>query len=229
MRTLILFCLLVPFFLNAVVKAQDVRPPDVPMPKAINSVVPDYGDFVRQYGTSGMVTVSANIDKAGKVTPQWAFGPAAYCTDLKSPAIEAIRKAALDAAAKSVFESPMKDGKPTEINVHLTYKFGSEPVMPVTDPKKPRLINGGVLNGRAKKLPKPNYPAAAGANRVGGLVEVNVLISETGEVVTAFSLRGHPLLRESAVEAACQAKFDPFILQGNPVKVQGSLTYNFHP
>ncbi len=41
--------------------------------------------------------------------------------------------------------------------------------------------NGGVLNGRAVKLPKPNYPKAAREARASGLVVVQVLIDQKGK------------------------------------------------
>lgn len=210
--------------------AQEIRT-EVKVPKAINSPAPIYGDAVERYGIAGVVSVYARIDKEGKATVLGAFGPAAYCSDLRSPVVSAIQKAAIDAAAKSVFEPPLKDGKPTEVEVHLNYKFApaADKSVENSGEVRPKSINGGVLNGKAKKLPKPHYPAEAGANRIGGAVSVQVLISVDGEVVTASAASGHPYLREPAVEAACKAKFAPTTLQGNPVKVSGVLTYNFVP
>jgi TonB family protein len=202
---------------------------EIKAPKAISFPEPLYGDSVKQYGFKGVVSVYVHIDKAGKVSVIGAFGPASPCSDLKSPNVLAIRNAAMDAAAKSVFETPLKDGKPTEANVYLTYKFTPIVDEAIKDSVKITSVPGGILNGRAKSLPKPYYPATAGANRVGGLVTTQVLVSEGGEVITAAALSGHPSLREAAVEAACKAQFAPLTLQGNPVRVSGLITYNFVP
>ncbi len=96
-----------------------------------------------------------------------------------------------------------------------------------TEPAKPKTISGGVLNGKAVSLPKPAYPLAALAVKAGGAISVQVLIDEEGNVVSANAVSGHPLLRAAAVEAALAAKFSPALLEGNPVKISGVLTYNF--
>jgi len=93
----------------------------------------------------------------------------------------------------------------------------------------PKTISGGVLNGKAISLPKPAYPAAARAVRASGAVQVQVLIDETGRVVSASAAGGHPLLQSAAVAAARQARFSPTLLSGQPVKVSGIITYNFVP
>ncbi len=98
-------------------------------------------------------------------------------------------------------------------------------------PKKvvPKTVSGGVLNGKATSLPKPAYPAAAKAIRAGGSVSVQVLIDESGRVVSASAVSGNPLLRAAAVSAAQGARFSPTLLSGQPVKVSGVITYNFVP
>jgi protein TonB len=100
---------------------------------------------------------------------------------------------------------------------------------PPPPPKKapPKTVSGGVLNGKATSLPKPAYPAAAKAIRAGGAVSVQVLIDESGRVVSASAVSGHPLLRAAAVAAAQGARFSPTLLSGQPVKVSGVITYNF--
>ena len=49
----------------------------------------------------------------------------------------------------------------------------------------PKVINGGILNGKAIKLPKPAYPAEAKAARAGGTVRIKVTIDEDGNVTSA--------------------------------------------
>jgi TonB family protein len=94
-------------------------------------------------------------------------------------------------------------------------------------PAVPKRISGGVLNGKAISLPKPAYPAAAAAINVKGSVNVAVVISKTGKVISASAVSGHPLLRASAVAAARKAEFPPTLLSGQPVEVSGVLVYNF--
>ncbi|MGB7200934.1 MAG: TonB family protein [Pyrinomonadaceae bacterium] len=91
--------------------------------------------------------------------------------------------------------------------------------------KKP--ITGGVLNGKAIELPQPPYPPAARAVRASGTVTVQVLIDESGRVVSANAVSGHPLLRAAAASAARSAKFKPTFHDGQPARVSGVISYNF--
>lgn len=94
---------------------------------------------------------------------------------------------------------------------------------------KPKIINGGVINGKATSLPKPPYPAAAQAVRASGAVKVQVTIDENGNVVSAAAVSGHLLLRPAAEQAALQSTFKPTLLSGQPVRVTGVIVYNFVP
>jgi TonB family protein len=92
---------------------------------------------------------------------------------------------------------------------------------------KPGSIKGGILNGKARVLPKPVYPDIARAARASGTVVVQILIDEEGNVLSAKAVSGHPLLQEASVAAAREAKFAPTRLSGQPVKVMGVIQYNF--
>jgi protein TonB len=98
---------------------------------------------------------------------------------------------------------------------------------PPDPPKPPTVISKGVITGLAISLPRPNYPALAKQIRLQGQVSVQVLVDETGRVVSAKALNGHPLLLPEAQRAALQARFAPTKLSGQPVRVSGVITYNF--
>ena len=103
------------------------------------------------------------------------------------------------------------------------------PPTPKPTPPKPRApISGGVLNGKAISKPAPPYPAVAKAARASGTVVVQITVDEGGKVISAAAVSGHPLLRQAAVQAAYQARFSPTLLSGQPVKVTGTITYNFN-
>jgi protein TonB len=88
-------------------------------------------------------------------------------------------------------------------------------------------ISGGVLNGKAISKPQPLYPAVARAALVSGEVVVEVTVDECGNVVMARALSGHPLLRQAAIDAAISTRFSPTRLSGLPVRVKGTMAYNF--
>jgi protein TonB len=87
--------------------------------------------------------------------------------------------------------------------------------------------SGGVLNGTALSLPSPVYPDAAKRSRTSGVVTVDVILDETGKVVSATASSGPTMLRDAAVQAALKARFSPTKLSGQPVKVSGVINYKF--
>lgn len=100
---------------------------------------------------------------------------------------------------------------------------------PEAPPGQRAPISGGVLNGKALSLPAPPYPGLARKDKVSGTVVVQVTIDEYGNVINATAVSGHPVLRAAAVGAARQAKFSQTLLMGEPMKVTGTLHYNFVP
>ena len=110
-------------------------------------------------------------------------------------------------------------------------------VVPDTDPPPPLEIkpeipkvirmSTGVLRGNAISLPQPNYPSIAKQIKLQGSVNVQILIDEMGNVVSAEAISGHPILIPEAKKAALRARFTPTKLSGQPVKVSGVIIYKF--
>ena len=84
-------------------------------------------------------------------------------------------------------------------------------------------IAGGMLNGKAIYLPVPEVPAG----EASGVVLVAILIDESGSVIEARAVSGPANLHAAAVNAARLARFTPTLLMGEPVRVTGTLSYNF--
>jgi protein TonB len=104
--------------------------------------------------------------------------------------------------------------------------LGDEPP-PSPAPKPTKPVSGGVLNGTAISLPPPNYPESAKRMKTEGIVSVEVILDETGKVISATATSGPPMLRDAAVQAAKRARFSPTKLSGTPVKVSGTINYKF--
>lgn len=123
--------------------------------------------------------------------------------------------------SKSGFPSP---------KIELPKDDEPPPVVPSPSPTPrplPKVVSGGVLNGKAINLVKPEYSPAAKAVRASGAVNVQVTIDEEGNVISASAVSGHVLLRAAAVSAARASKFSRTMLSGQPVKVTGVIIYNF--
>ena len=96
----------------------------------------------------------------------------------------------------------------------------------LSEPGQP--VRGGVLNGKAVYRAAPEYPPVARENRDQGTVVVQVLVDETGKVIEARAVSGaSPALRQAAESAARRWRFTPTLLSGVPVKVSGTITFNF--
>lgn len=130
----------------------------------------------------------------------------------------------------------------------LALAFVLLPLISVSAQSEPKQINGGILNGKAMSLPKPEYPEAAKSAGLEGVVYVKVTIDEAGNVVSAVAddqvrqvykagaagekvAEDQPvadiLLRDAAERAAWNAKFAPTLLNGIGVQVSGTIVYNF--
>jgi len=83
------------------------------------------------------------------------------------------------------------------------------------------------LISKVVSLPQPAYPVIAKQTRQQGPVSIQILVDEQGKVISAQVVSGHPMLNPAAREAAMRARFTPTVLNGQPVKIQGVITYNF--
>lgn len=153
-------------------------------------------------------------------------GDMTEATPAVSPAEENSNRAVPPTITQAV-PRPGAPGSSTDTNHNSAAGVPPPPPKAASTPPPPKTISGGVLNGKAISLPKPAYPPIARAAHASGAVNVQVTIDESGNVISASAISGHPLLRPSAAAAARQAKFSPTIIGGQRVKVAGVIVYNF--
>ena len=162
-------------------------------------------------------TVANKDDKAGS--------PSTKSADTKSQALPSVtsrKPVTLDsnAGAQLVASNANTTASPS-------MRFDAEP--PAAPAPRPILkpVSGGVLNGTAINLPSPSYPDTARRLRMTGVVVIQVVVDETGKVISAEALSGPSLLKDAALQAALKARFSPTKLSGQPVKVSGVINYKF--
>jgi len=73
----------------------------------------------------------------------------------------------------------------------------------------------------------PDYPALARQAKVKGLVRLNANISKEGKVESIRVIEGHPLLIESALKAAEQMRYKPYLQNGEPVAINTEIDVLF--
>ena len=89
-------------------------------------------------------------------------------------------------------------------------------------------VGGNVLRPERVHDPTPLYTEEARQARVQGVVLLQVVIDEEGNVHRPQIIKGLPMgLNESAVESVKQWKFKPATRDGKPVSVYYNLTINF--
>jgi TonB family protein len=72
------------------------------------------------------------------------------------------------------------------------------------------------------------YPPQLATERVAGTVQLELLVTETGEVESATLVSGaHPLLDDAALHAATGLRFNPATVDGKPVPVRINFEYRF--
>jgi len=85
----------------------------------------------------------------------------------------------------------------------------------------------GSLIARAKSRVSPSYPQIARNARVTGVVTVFLVVNEKGEVESVERAEGPTQLQQAATDAARRWKFTPTVIDGQPVRVTGYLSFNF--
>ena len=75
--------------------------------------------------------------------------------------------------------------------------------------------------------PDPVYPPIAKQARIQGTVKVRITVSETGTVISAETVSGHPLLRGAAKDAAEKRKYKTHQVAGNPASFSTTIDIQF--
>ena len=88
-------------------------------------------------------------------------------------------------------------------------------------------VGGRVKPPRVLLRVDPVYPLLAQATRVRGVVVISAVIDAQGNPAEMRVVSGHPLLIAAAMNALKQWKFEPTILDGEPVPVSWDITITF--
>jgi len=83
--------------------------------------------------------------------------------------------------------------------------------------KQPRLIFG----------PDPEYPVLAKQGRISGIVIIDAIIDEHGNVTGMHAISGQPLLIPAALAAVGKRKYEPTILDGEATPIDLRVEVSF--
>jgi protein TonB len=103
------------------------------------------------------------------------------------------------------------------------------PPPPPPAPPRPTLVRpGGVIREPKKIVDVPAvYPEFARLAKVEGRVVIEAIIDERGMVMDTRILQSHAMLDAAALAALKQWRYTPTLLNGMPVRVLMTITFNF--
>lgn len=99
---------------------------------------------------------------------------------------------------------------------------------PPPRPAQQRIRQGGAV--QAAKLinrVQPVYPPLARQTRISGTVRLHAIIAKDGSIKELEVMSGHPLLVRAAMDAVQQWKYQPTLLNGEPVEVDTTIDVIF--
>jgi TonB family protein len=184
-------------------------------------------------GVNGPANASGEVAKANApsstltsgAVPVKDSGASKTPANVSLPAVMSVDKSKMVAGTDSV-KAPVNSASANS-NGPAVSMNAEPPANPVPKPLlKP--VSGGVLNGKAINLPKPVLSESAKRLRLNEVINIEVVIDETGKVISARATSGNMMLRDACVQAAQRARFSPTKISGQPVKVSGNITYTIN-
>jgi periplasmic protein TonB len=105
----------------------------------------------------------------------------------------------------------------------------SNPAIPKFVPVTPQRvrISQGVTGGLLIQKVEPQDPPLARAARVQGDVVLSAVIGTNGQITNLQLVSGHPMLVPAAIAAVKQWRYKPYLLNGQPVEVETTITVIF--
>ncbi|MBI1788802.1 MAG: energy transducer TonB [Acidobacteria bacterium] len=88
-------------------------------------------------------------------------------------------------------------------------------------------VGGAVQTAKLISQPKPVYPPLARAARISGTVRLEAVIGKDGLIQDLRLVSGHHLLAPAAREAVRQWRYEPTLLNGEPVEVLTQIEVHF--
>ena len=88
-------------------------------------------------------------------------------------------------------------------------------------------VPAGTIAGTKIFNVNPVYPPEAKTNRIQGAVVLRAIIAKTGAIDALQVVSGPEELRQSALEAVSQWTYRPYLLNGQPIEVETTITVNY--
>ncbi|TAK15764.1 MAG: energy transducer TonB [Acidobacteria bacterium] len=211
---------------------------NVKAPDRIKYVAPKYPEIAASAQVQGIVILEAVVGPDGSVTDAKV---------LKSVAL--LDQAAVDAVREWKYEPTLLNGVPVPVIMTVTVNFSlaggtsagatmtpaqgaamtamSNNPPPTWNGKTAIRIGGDIKAPERVKYVPPVYPDDAQQAKVQGIVILECIIDEDGNIAQAKILKGVPLLDQAALDAVLLWKYTPTLLNGVAMPVVMTVTVNF--
>jgi TonB family protein len=213
--------------IGSVPSAPAVATATEPLPPIVSKVEPTYPPLARQARIQGVVKFALTIGADGTVKEMQVISG----HPLLVPA-------ALEAVKQWIFQSSGQEVR-TRLEVNFNLPPGDTPRSTVGNsgkadtramaPSAPTtiVVGGNVQFNKLIQRVDPIYPPHARTEGIEGDVTLTVTINEDGTVESAEAIDGNPALAAAAQEAVRQWRYQPTLLNGQPVKVKTKVTVPF--
>jgi protein TonB len=125
--------------------------------------------------------------------------------------------------------APVVPSAPTPVITPVPQAAPATPAVgPAGKPYGPVRISGGVMAGLLLTRVNPVYPAEAKARGIGGTVVLHAIVGKNGTIVKLAAISGPDLLKQASLDAVSQWIYKPYLLNGEPMEVDTTITVNFN-
>lgn len=211
---------------------------NVKAPERVKYVPPVYPGIAQDARVTGIVILEAVVDQNGDVSS---------ANVLKS--IPLLDQAAVDAVRQWRYSPTTLNGVPVPVILTVTVNFSlanetapsvlmngapvsSESAMSSAAPMEwrgatPVRVGGTISAPERVRYVPPVYPIEAQQAKVSGVIIIQAIIDEHGDVAMTKVLKSVPLLDDAALAAVSQWKYTPTLMNGVAVPVLMTVTVNF--
>lgn len=102
-----------------------------------------------------------------------------------------------------------------------------QPRVVIAPPKGPQRISQGVADGLVIDRVIPVYPPIAREAGVQGTVMLEATISADGTIGNVRVISGNAMLQQAAIDAVSRWRYRPYLLNGQPVEVEATVSVVF--
>lgn len=230
------------FFCVALAPGQEKKPsppislaPWILHAKLMNEALPEYPASALENRVQGDVFVDIVVDENGRVQTAKAVDCMNCSLILGDAAVETIKK--------WEYQPTLLDGSPARVSSWVALRFKvegpsveiltkSESSTPAVEPPKVSgsqklRVSAGLAEANLVHKVDPEYPLMAKQTHVQGDVVLACTIAKDGSIAMLRAISGHPILIQSAMDAVKQWKYKPFLLNGELVLVETTITVKF--